>query len=57
MIDISNIGLGEVVSSEKLGIGKVTACTEKPSIQVAFVKGTRWLTQDTANSHNLKYIG
>ncbi len=52
-IDISNIGLGETVTSPKLGKGKVVACTEKPSIRVDFDKaGLRWLTQSSAEILN-----
>lgn len=57
-IDISIIGLGDMVSSPTLGTGRVVECTEKPSIRVDFNKaGLRWITEASAELLELKYVG
>lgn len=52
MLDISNLGLGDIVIHKKLGQGHVIACTEKPSITVKFDGKTKVFTQ--ANEQELE---
>ncbi len=48
-VNISNVGLGDILTAPSLGKGKVIACTEKPSVRVDFDKaGKRWITQHSA---------